>query len=146
MALETTQERIRPVTGTHVVRVQHEGLVTADAERSRDFYCRVLGFQVLPRPAFSSHGYWLGTPGIFPQIHLIQSDMVPPGAGAPISPLGRHTCFEVADYSAMKATLEREGIAYVENRQPGGGIQMLCNDPDGNTLEFQPATVCSAAV
>src|SRR5262249_62258737 len=69
MALETSRERIRPVTGTHVVRVQHEGIVTADAERSKDFYCRVFGFQVLPRPAFSSGGYWLGTLGIFPQIH-----------------------------------------------------------------------------
>ena len=142
MAVGTSsQERIRPVTGTHVVRVQHEGIVTADAERSKDFYCRVLGFQVLPRPALSAGGYWLGTGGIFPQIHIIQSELVPPGPGAPISPRARHTCFEVADYDAMKATLEREGIKYVENKQPGGGVQMLCNDPDGNTLEFQPATV-----
>ena len=36
MAVRATQERIRPVTGTHVVRVQHEGIVTADAERSKD--------------------------------------------------------------------------------------------------------------
>ncbi len=50
-------------------------------------------------------------------------------------------CFEVADYDAMKATLEREGIKWVENTQPGGRLQLLCNDPDGNTLEFQPATV-----
>jgi catechol 2,3-dioxygenase-like lactoylglutathione lyase family enzyme len=141
MALDTARERIRPVTGTHVVRVQHEGIPTADAERAKDFYCRVFGFQVLPRPAFKSGGYWLGTQGIFPQIHIIQSEMQPPGPSAPISPLGRHTCFEVADYDAMKATLEREGIKYVENVQPGGGVQMLCNDPDGNTLEFQRATV-----
>jgi len=46
----------------------------------------------------------------------------------------------VADYDAMKATLEREGIKWVENTQPGGRLQLLCNDPDGNTLEFQPAT------
>ena len=141
MALDTARERIRPVTGTHVVRVQHEGIPTADAERAKDFYCRVFGFQVLPRPAFKSGGYWLGTPGIFPQIHIIQSEMQPPGPGAPISPLGRHSCFEVADYDAMKATLEREGVTYVENTQPGGRVQLLCNDPDGNTLEFQPATI-----
>ena len=141
MAVQTSREPIRPVTGTHVVRVQHEGISTADAERSKDFYCRVFGFQVLPRPAFTSGGYWLGTPGIFPQIHIIQSQMQPPGPGAAISPLVRHTCFEVADYDAMKATLEREGIKYIENTQPGGRVQMLCNDPDGNTLEFQPATV-----
>jgi len=142
MATETTeQQRVRPVTGTHVVRVQHEVLVTADAERAKDFYCRVLGFEVLPRPAFRSGGYWLGTPAIFPQIHIIQSEQVPPGPGAAISPLVRHTCFEVADYQAMKATLEREGIEYAENTQPGGRVQLLCNDPDGNTLEFQPVTV-----
>jgi hypothetical protein len=41
----------------------------------------------------------------------------------------------------MKATLEGLGIKYVVNEQPGGRVQMLCNDPDGNTLEFQPATV-----
>ena len=140
MATETSTQRIPPVTGDHVVRVQHEGIATADAERSRDFYCRVLGFQVLPRPAFTSGGYWLGTPGIYPQIHIIQSDVAPPGPGAPISPRGRHTCFEVADYDAMKATLEREGIPYVENTQPGGRVQMLCNDPDGNTLEFQQSS------
>ena len=141
MAIQTQEQRVRPTTGTHVVRVQHEGLVTADAEKSKDFYCRVFGWPALDRPAFKVGGYWIGTPGIFPQIHIIQSQMQPPGAGAPISPLGRHTCFEVADYEAMKATLEREGIKYVENTQPGGRVQMLCNDPDGNTLEFQPATV-----
>src|SRR5256885_14159447 len=110
MALDTARERIRPVTGTHVVRVQHEGIATADAERSKDFYCRVFGFQVLPRPAFTSGGYWLGTPGIFPQIHIIQSQMQPPRAAAPISPLGRPTGFEAVDYAAMKATPERGGI------------------------------------
>ena len=141
MAIDTARERIRPVTVTHVVRVQHEGIVTADAERSKDFYCRVFGFQVLPRPALGSAGYWIGTQGIFPQIHIIQSELEPPGSGAAISPLARHTCFEVADYDAMKATLERLGIKYIENTQPGGGVQMLCNDPDGNTLEFQSATV-----
>ena len=141
MATETSQQRVRPATGTHVVRVQHEGMVTADAERSKEFYCRVLGLQVLPRPAFSTGGYWLGTAGIFPQIHIIQSELEPPGPGASISPRARHTCFEVADYDAMKAALEREGIKYIENTQPGGRVQMLCNDPDGNTLEFQAATV-----
>jgi glyoxylase I family protein len=141
MAIETQPQRVHPVTGTHVVRVQHEGIVTADPERAKDFYCRVFGLQVLARPAFKSAGYWIGTPGIFPQIHIIQSELEPPGSGAAISPLARHTCFEVADYDAMKATLEREGITYVENTQPGGRVQMLCNDPDGNTLEFQPATV-----
>ena len=62
--------------------------MTADAERSKDFYCRVFGWQVLPRPAFNTAGYWIGTQGIFPQIHIIQSDEVPPGPDAPDQPPG----------------------------------------------------------
>ena len=140
MAVRTAPAKIQPTTGTHIVRVQHEGIVTADADRSRDFYCRVFGWQVLERPAFRAGGYWVGTPGIFPQIHIIQTDNVPPGPNAPISPTVRHTAFEVADLEAMKTTLEREGIKYQVNEQPGGRIQVLCNDPDGNTLEFQQAS------
>ena len=70
----------------------------------------------------------------------IQTDAVPPGPDAPISPVHRHTAFEVADLDALKTTLERESIKYVVNVQPGGRVQMLCNDPDGNTLEFQQAS------
>ena len=51
--------------------------------------------------------------------------MTPPGPDAPVSPVARHTAFEVADYDAMKATLEREGLPYIENVQPGGRGQML---------------------
>lgn len=141
MALDTSRERVRAVAGIHIVLVQHEGIVTRDADRSRDFYCRILGLEVLPRPPLASHGYWLGTPGRFPQFHIIQSEAPVPGPEAPINPRARHTCFEVADYGAMKATLEREGVTYVENVQPGGRVQLLCNDPDGHTLEFQPATL-----
>ena len=36
MAVQTSREPIRPVTGTHVFRIQHEGIATADAERSKD--------------------------------------------------------------------------------------------------------------
>ena len=123
-----------------IVLVQHEGIPTRDAERSRDFYMRLLGLQVLPRPNLPSPGYWLGTPGEFPQIHIIQSSSPVPGPDAPIDPRARHTCFEVADYEALKATMEREGIPHSENAQsPVGRAQLFCKDPDGHTLEFQQA-------
>lgn len=129
-----------PVTARkQVLHVQHEGIVTRDAERSKDFYVRILGLAVLPRPKLSSSGYWLGAPGEIPQIHIIQSDLPVPGPDAPINPRARHTCFEVVDYEALKETLKREGVPYVENEQPGGRWQLLCNDPDGHTLEFQHA-------
>ena len=133
-AAATTPSRI-------IVRVQHEGIVTRDAERSREFYQQVLGLEVLPRPTLSSHGYWLGAPGGgFPQFHIIQSEASVPGPDAPINPRARHTCFEVADYEGMKTRLARLGIPSIENEQPGGRFQLLCNDPHGNTLEFQRVT------
>jgi glyoxylase I family protein len=130
----------KAVAGKHIVRVQHEGIVTRDAEKSKDFYMKVLGLEVLPRPKLSSPGYWLGTLNRYPQLHIIQSDSPIPGADAPIKPTARHTCFEVEDYDALKAMFVREGIEYIENEQPGARFQMLINDPDGNTLEFQRVT------
>lgn len=121
-----------------IVGVQHEGIPTRDAERSKDFYCRILDLEVLPRPNLPSPGYWLGTPGGLPQIHIIQSSAPVPGPEASIDPRGRHTCFEVMHYEALKATLEREGVPYRENPQsPVGRAQLFCKDPDGHTLEFQ---------
>jgi hypothetical protein len=54
-----------------IAYVQHEGIVTRDAERSKDFYMKLLDLQVL------------------------------------------------------------------ENKQANGTFQLLCNDSDGHTLEFQ---------
>jgi catechol 2,3-dioxygenase-like lactoylglutathione lyase family enzyme len=140
MSTRTSPAAVEPVVGNQIILVQHEGIAVRDAERSRDFYMKVLGLEVLPRPTLSAPGYWLGRPGLYPQIHIIQGTQAPPGPDAPVSPQGRHTAFEVADYDALKALFEREGIRYVENQQPGGRWQMLCNDPDGNTLEFQRST------
>ncbi len=135
-----TAERATLIGKTQLVLVQHEGIPTRDAERSRDFYTRILGLEVLPRPNFPSPGYWIGIPGRFPQIHIIQSTLPTPGPDAPINARSRHTCFEVTDCGALKALLEREGIPYQENAQsPVGRAQLFCTDPDGHTLEFQQA-------
>jgi catechol 2,3-dioxygenase-like lactoylglutathione lyase family enzyme len=105
-----------------IAYVQHEGIVTKDAERSKEFYTKLLGLTVLPRPPLPSRGYWLG------------------GPEAEINPRSRHTCFEVSDYDGLKERMKRLEIAYVENQQANGTWQLLCNDPDGHTLEFQRPT------
>lgn len=121
-----------------ISHVQHEGIVTRDAERSKAFYMALLDLRVLPRPPLPSRGYWLGVaPDVFPQVHIIQSDLPVPGPDAEINPRVRHTCFEVADYEGLKRRMERLGIKHLENRQANGTLQLLCNDPDGHTLEFQ---------
>jgi len=113
--------------------------VTSGRRRSKDFYCRVLGSKswIARR---SRARLLIGTAGIFPQIHIIQSDHGAARTGAAISPLARHTCFEVADYDAMKATLERRGHRVRRERPARRAGPDAVQRPDGNTLEFQPAT------
>jgi catechol 2,3-dioxygenase-like lactoylglutathione lyase family enzyme len=118
--------------------VQHEGIITRDPERSKEFYMKLLGLKVLPRPPLVSQGYWLGVaPDVYPQFHIMKSDLPIPGPEAEINPRSRHTCFEVPDWDGLKAHIERVGIKFVESVQQNGTRQLLVNDPDGHTIEFQ---------
>src|SRR5262249_1932610 len=40
-----------------------------DLESTKQFYCDVLGFEIMPRPTFPFPGYWLGVNGKI-QVHM----------------------------------------------------------------------------
>ena len=50
-------------------RLNHYFVRANDLEQTKDFYCDVLGFQVMPRPNFPFPGYWLGINGKI-QVHM----------------------------------------------------------------------------
>ena len=52
-----------------VTELDHCFIRAIDLERTKDFYCAVLGFEVMPRPDFPIPGYWLGVNGKV-QVHL----------------------------------------------------------------------------
>ena len=52
-----------------VTELNHYFVRANDLERSRRFYCDVLGFEVMPRPNFPFPGYWLGVGGKI-QVHM----------------------------------------------------------------------------
>ena len=52
-----------------VTELNHYFVRANDLERTRRFYCDVLGFQVMPRPDFPFPGHWLGVNGKV-QVHL----------------------------------------------------------------------------
>jgi catechol 2,3-dioxygenase-like lactoylglutathione lyase family enzyme len=52
-----------------VTELNHYFVRANDLERSRRFYCDVLGFEVMPRPDFPFPGYWLGVGGKI-QVHM----------------------------------------------------------------------------
>jgi hypothetical protein len=61
-----------------------------------------------------------------------------------LDPEARATLMRLLVDTLGAVSEEGAGLAWraeIENTQPGGRVQMLGNDPDGNTPEFQPATV-----
>ena len=124
-----------------VTRIQHEGVPVKDLERSRAFYEQVLGLRTIPRPSFGMPGYWLAAASGVPQIHLILSQAAVPGPDARPDPTGRHTAFLVEDLEGFKQRLRAYGAPWSEVPAdgPAGVRQLMCVDPDGHTLEFQPA-------
>jgi glyoxylase I family protein len=121
-------------------RIQHEGIPVSDLERSRAFYEGVLGLQPIPRPSFAVGGVWLSDPSGVPQIHLIVCDAETRGPDKAPTQIARHTAFLVEDYADLKRQFDERGIPYDEDtHSPAGVLQLVCVDPDGNVLEFQPA-------
>src|SRR5258708_32790605 len=55
-----------------VTELNHYLIRANNLERTKDFYCKVLGFEVMPRPDFPFPGYWLGVDGKI-QVHMAQA-------------------------------------------------------------------------
>ncbi len=113
--------------------LHHVARVTKRLEASRAFYCDVLGFAEIPRPAFSFAGAWLYNYGL--QIHLIVDNAAAEAAG-PIQTRDNHLAFETSDIEAFERTLQDRGIEYRVNFQAGTGVkQLFFRDPDGHHVE-----------
>lgn len=134
-----------PPTSTppiHVKNIDHVTLVVADLERSRRFYCDLLGMQQVERPGFNFPGSWFQV-GI-QQIHLIQAHEGSAPAGFPAPPEyvrpGRtfHYAFEVDDATQVIPILLQHGVEVKgeARHRPDGCLQTFCYDPDGHVVEI----------
>jgi len=65
------REPVAPYRPFPIVSFNHLSREVLDYELSRDFYCGVLGFIEVPRPAFENEGVWLYGFGL--SLHLIKS-------------------------------------------------------------------------
>ena len=114
--------------------IGHVSVLVADTARALAFYRDVLGLAVNPnRPDLGYPGAWLS---VGPQqIHLLQLPNPDPTTGRPTH-VGRdrHAAIQIAQLDAVKAALERAGVAYTVSRS--GRRALFCRDPDGNGLEF----------
>lgn len=121
-----------------VKSLDHVTIVVKDLERTRHFYCDILGMQQVPRPGFEFQGRWFQAGPT--QIHLIleHEQSGPAGNGAAATSRGHHFAFEVADGHAAGRRLKELGvpIASGPKERPDGAVQVFVQDPDGYLVEL----------
>lgn len=124
-----------------VKHIDHHTIVVKDLERSKAFYCGVLGMEEVPRPKFSFPGKWFQAGPT--QIHLILEHEGSAKAGFPSdaatdSP-GRvtHLAFEIEDARAAAEYLPKRGVPLrgEPRYRPDGPLQVFITDPDGYVIE-----------
>jgi catechol 2,3-dioxygenase-like lactoylglutathione lyase family enzyme len=95
-------------------QLEHFTIECGDLEKTRHFYCRILGLSAGFRPEMEFEGYWLYCGGV-PVVHLMKH------AGEPArrsDTTGRldHIAFKSSDPETMFARFREHGIGWEENR------------------------------
>lgn len=127
-----------PSTALKLNDLHHIAVPCRDAERSRSFYCDVLGFRSLPRPPFDFPGAWLYAGGM--QIHLIQNSDPSPFRANEINSRTFHLAFRVDSLETACQLLDQQGIPYIQRVNAGGIDQVFLQDPDGTHIELTVTT------
>jgi len=117
-----------------IKQLLHAGLIVSDLEKSRAFYEGVIGLTPNPaRPDFGFPGVWYDIGRN--QVHLMvvpnpYTNVIHPEHGG----RDNHVAFSVEDVEAVRAELDKAGVAYSMSKS--GRASLFCRDPDGNALEF----------
>ena len=128
----------------HSIRAQgidHVLIVSSDLEKTRGFYCELLGLEQVPRPDFTFSGLWLQAGNTQVHVTLASDDAGTPGPGeftGNYPAQGHHIAFEVEDAQQAAAHLESLAIPIVAGPylRPDGPLQFYIRDPDGYLIEL----------
>uniref|UniRef100_A0ACD5V4F7 Uncharacterized protein n=1 Tax=Avena sativa TaxID=4498 RepID=A0ACD5V4F7_AVESA len=142
MGLRDQDQQCGAESALPLVRLNHVSFSCASLEASVDFYRRVLGFELVRRPAsLNFRGAWMHKYDM--GIHLLQRNSdcgVPPvRLPATIDPKGNHISFQCSDMALMKARLRDMNLELVTTRVWDGETtveQLFFHDPDGNMIEI----------
>ena len=128
-----------------VTELNHYLIRANDLERTKDFYCEALGFEVMPRPDFPFPGYWLGVNGKI-QVHMAQAGVPnarlyylgsPKDAAIDNSGVVDHIAFLASDPDQFVVHLRALGVAVHPRNFPESKLyQLFLKDPDGLTIEL----------
>jgi catechol 2,3-dioxygenase-like lactoylglutathione lyase family enzyme len=128
-----------------ITELNHYLIRANDVDRTKGFYCDVLGFEIMPRPDFPFPGYWLGVNGKI-QVHLAQGGVPnselyylgsPKNAATTNSGVVDHIAFLATDPEKLNSRFEKLGLASRKRYFPEFKLyQMFIKDPDGLTIEL----------
>ena len=133
--------------------LQHFTIEPSDLERTKNFYCDVLGLEDGDRPPLGFPGYWLYSGGVA-TVHLLgerkpREGIVVRGTEKKFEDTGRfdHIAFSATDLAGVRARLKKHNVQYREQVVPRTGAgQIFLYDPDGVGVElnFDPDEVKKA--
>jgi catechol 2,3-dioxygenase-like lactoylglutathione lyase family enzyme len=138
--IATKEDDAMPLTS-----LNHYFVRANDLEATKDFYCRVLGFEVMPRPNFPFPGYWLGVNG------QIQVHMGPHGikdtkmyylgtrddSATDQSGVVDHIAFLATEPGGFIRRFREMGLGYRPRALPESDLyQIFIEDPNGLTIEL----------
>jgi catechol 2,3-dioxygenase-like lactoylglutathione lyase family enzyme len=123
--------------------LQHFTIEPADLERSKAFYCDVLGLEDGHRPAMGFPGYWLYSGGIA-TVHLLGKrdpgeGIVVRGPDQTFENTGRidHIAFAATDLPGVRRRLQSTNVAFREQVVLDGELtRIFLHDPDSVAVEL----------
>lgn len=128
-----------------LTELNHYFVRTNNLERCKQFYCDVLGFEVMPRPNFPFPGYWLGVNGKI-QVHMGPHGVAnqelyylgtTPKSATDNSGIIDHIAFLATDPERFALRFDAIGLAYRKRYFPEFQLyQMFVKDPDQLTIEL----------
>ena len=121
--------------------IDHFLVVSSDLEKTRAFYCDLLGMEQLPRPDFSFPGLWFEAGHTQVHVTLEGEDAGTAGQGeftGNYPAQGQHLAFEIDDAAEAASHLESLEIEIVDGPylRPDGPLQFYIYDPDGYLIEL----------
>lgn len=123
--------------------LQHYTIEPSDLERTKDFYCDILGLENGDRPPLGFPGYWLYSGGVA-TVHLLgkrepREGIVVRGTRKKFKDTGRfdHIAFAATDVEGVRARLKAHNVPFREQILPRiGATQIFLYDPDGVGVEL----------
>jgi len=112
--------------------LDHITIWSDDADKTRGFYCDILGLTDGFRPDLGFPGLWLYS-GDRAVIHIYLGN----GPDSATTGAVDHVAFKgVGDPRALATRLEQAGLPFKAQTVTGGLRQVFCEDPNGVKLEF----------